>query len=575
MTSTVFSRDAARGVLMGLAGLMMGAVMTPGCDTEDATQPLAFEVSAITGTACGDPAAPSPGVNPFADINNVTVVVERRDPLTGVAETIAKESTSLRGAAALQLNAVPEGLGHEVTLFASGASGGWYARDLDVDVRRNTDNVVDLLLTRYGSLSCVTSPATAINTMFSSSVTLGDGRILVTGGFTALAGDGRSLIAPTDQAYLFNSATGEVRSMGSMGANQGRGGHSMVYLASSDQVLIVGGTTTLGVDDTTANGLEDTQVFPFSYDKTNGRTDYVLFDVASEQFLVGTEQMSVPRAFARAHALADGTAVITGGGPWPFDPADAGFLNVEVFDPEDNGGQGGFLDVGRGFRSFYSRAGHSLTFLRETEVGLTQLLVWGGTTPERSLNHPAEVFRQSGRQRDGVNGTFVEVVVDGAPSYTYFHEVTRLAGERFLATGGAAFADGAIQAPAANEAWLLTYVDDPVPTIFAQRVEGMGAGRVFHGATSPDLQHVTVTGGLSGVLALTTDKVMFFDVAAQGAAWRAAPLSETFAPRGAHQSALSPSGSVLVVGGEGDVRMVAPSNRLSLEMLTPSNLPTP
>ena len=28
------------------------------------------------------------------------------------------------------------------------------------------------------------------------------------------------------------------------------------------------------------------------------------------------------------------TALITGGGPWPLDSADAGYLGVEIFDPE-------------------------------------------------------------------------------------------------------------------------------------------------------------------------------------------------------------------------------------------------
>jgi len=411
------------------------------------------------------------------------------------------------------------------------------------------------------------------NTTFPAAVELGDGRIMVTGGFTAVVTDagGSRLTAPSNQAFIFDPRTGELTSLGSMGTDEGRAGHAMVYLPVSDQVLVVGGFDELRLDETRA--------FPFVFDasdKAKARNDYVLYDVTNNVFTPGTETMALKRGFPRAYALADGTAVITGGGPWPFDPNEAGYLEVEIFDPEKNDGAGGFLDV-RNFRSFYTRAGHSLTFLKDSAEGLSQLLVWGGTTPDRSFGHPAEVFRQSGRQREGVNGTFVEVTITNqAPAYTFFHETTRLTGNRFLVTGGAAWDTGAIQAPPSDEAWLLTYTEDPAPKINVQKVPGLGTGRVFHTAVSSDLVNVTVVGGFTGLEAITTDQVKYFDLGNPAAFWATDnAASGLFAARGGQAGIVATGGPIVLIGGEGSVRPQGAVQRASIEVFTPSNLPEP
>lgn len=535
--------------------------------------PLALNVRALTGTACGDPDAPTPAPNPFADITSLTIAVRGVDARTGIYDTLVRESTALKGATSLRLKNVPEGDGREVIVYGKGAAASWYAKDPDVSVRRASDNPVDLLFTRYGAFSCVPAPATLPNVVFPSSVELGDGRVLLSGGFTEVVTDagGSRLTAPSNLAFIFDPRTGALSSLGSMGPDEGRAGHTMVYLSTTDEVLIVGGFTELRLDET--------RDFPFVFDaedKPRARNDYVLFDVATGVFSPGAEVMSHRRGFARAHALADGTALITGGGPWPLDPTDAGYLEVEIYDPEKNDGAGGFLDV-LNFRSFYTRAGHSLTFLKESTEGLTQLLAWGGTTPDRSIGHPAEVFRQSGRQRDGINGTFAEVTIVGeAPTYTYFHETTRLTGQRFLVTGGVPYDNGAIRAARSDEAWLLTYVEDPSPILQVQKVPGLGAGRVFHTAVSSDLVNVTVLGGFIGLEAITLDTVRYFDLGNPAAYWTTdAAANAAFAPRGGHAGALLGSGAVVLVGGEASARPVGAAKRVAVEVFTPSNLPLP
>ncbi|PIE19443.1 MAG: hypothetical protein CSA66_02335 [Proteobacteria bacterium] len=563
-------QDPRRLALLG-AGLTL-ALGVAGCDEAPvADAPVAVEVTALAGTSCGDPNAPNVGVDPFADIGSLTIAVRGLDPDKGIVETLVRESASLRGATSLRVRNVPEGPDREVILFADGASQDWYANHPSVDIQRNTDNVVSLLLTRYGGLSCVPAPATIPNVVFPAAVDIGHGRVMVSGGFTEVvaAGGATKLASPSSAAFIFDSQTGALTPLGSMGDGQGRAAHAMVYLPSAQQVLIVGGLMEMRLDEARA--------FPYVFDpedKGHARTDYVIYDIAANTFRAGLDEMKLGRAFPRAHALSDGTAVITGGGPWPFDPDETDYVEVDIYDPEDNDLQGGLLDV-KHLESFYSRAGHSLTYLRSTEEGLSQLLVWGGTTPARSVGHPAEVFRQSGRQRDLVNGTFAEVVIVGEPpAYTYFHETTRLTGERFLVTGGAAFDDG-INAPRPDEAWLLTYVEEPVPTIQVQKVPGLGVGRVFHSALSHDLVNVSVIGGLMGLDAITSDKVMRFDLSEQLNPWQVESANEAFAPRGGQAGVMQLGGTILLVGGEGSMRPQETIQRASVEVFTPTSVTLP
>ncbi|MFO0747410.1 MAG: hypothetical protein U1F43_17345 [Myxococcota bacterium] len=443
------------------------------------SQPLALQVTPLTGTSCGDPDSPTPGPDPFSDAGKVTVAVRGIDADSGLFETLVKKTSSIRSGSALNIGRIPEGAEREVVVFAKGSAQSWFGRDTGLDVRRNADTAAAMVLTRYDGFSCAPTPEGVQNTVFPAAVTMGDGRILVAGGFTSIIDDGGTtkLAGATAAAFVFDPRTGTSTAIpNGMKPENRRGAATMVWLEGAKKVLVLGGASELTIDEAKA--------FPFALDVSKAFDDYLLFDPATNEFSEGTDRMSVKRAFARAAALSDGTVLVTGGGAWPFDADDA-HLACDVFDPQDNAKQGGFLDIPL-LRGFYPRAGHSLTFLKTTPEGLSQLLIWGGTTPERSLNHPAEIFKQSGRQQDRINGTFAEVLLVGDPNqppdFTYFHEVTRLSGQRFLATGGAPFRDGNIQAPADDESWLLTFSDADAPTLVVTRVPGLGIGRVFHTA---------------------------------------------------------------------------------------------
>lgn len=564
------SRTVRRGHPLVWAGALLA--LAAGCDHEAVTsEPIGLSVVPLSGSSCGDPDAPTSGGNPFASTASVKVSVRAFDEVLQEVTTLVSRSARVSEGEALRIPRVPEGTGREVILFAETSAGqGWYGRDTNITIVRNQDNAAGMVLTKLGGFSCAPVPAGVQSTVFPSAVAIGDGRVLVTGGFTQVAVDGsKRLSSASNQAFLFDPRTGAVEVLSTMGAGQGRAGHASVYLPSIDKVLVIGGMTELGIDEA--------RPFPYVFDPARGRDDYVLFDVKTKTFQEGTDRMVAARAFPRVLALGDGTVLITGGGAWPFDTAGTDQIEVDIFDPEDNDRQGGLLDIPP-MRSFFWRAGHSLTFLDFTAEGLTTALIWGGTTLDRSLGNPAEIFRQSGRQREGVNGTFSQVTLLSEtgenPPFLYFHETTRLSGNRFLVTGGARHASGVIQAPEADEAWLLTYADiGGAPTISVRRVRGLGAGRVFHSALSHDLTRVSVLGGLSPLEA-AVGPVMTFDLATL--TWKSedAAASQT-AGRGAHAALLTPAGSNLLIGGEASLRTGFGTPRMALEVYTPSTLPLP
>lgn len=598
----MWTRVAAAGLLL---------VTVPACDDGDgAPAPLQMRVNALSGGSCGNPDQSTAQIDPLADLSQITVRVREFDAARGSFKTLMQETKSVSDGS-FELKSVPEttGSGHELVMVGQGAQSRWYGADPNVTVRRNQDNPVDLLLTQYGGFSCVrldspvSNPQGAINfpnVMFPAAVELGDGRILITGGFTSTTSDGEStyLSNPSAAAFIFNPRNGEVRPAGggTMGQNLGRAAHAMEFLpaddptssdpaAAHDHVLIIGGAERVEV----VGG-----VFSYDYDRADGRRDYVLYDVQDDTFTAGTELMDVKRGFLRTHRMADGTVVITGGGEWPLETS-AEYLQVEVFDVNRDGGPG-FVDVTH-FASFFQRSGHSLTFIRNTEDGLTNLLVWGGTFKQVAGQKIAEVLKQSAQQREGVgiDGTFEEVqvkvnggtTIDDLP-FTYHHQMTPLGGQRFLLTGGARvdctgvpsdkLATCTMLAPRDGEAWVVTYDADPAggrPSVLVQKAStGFGAGRVFHTAHLSGSGGVTVVGGMAGTQAVQSDKILFFDIAQQQ--WRAAPEGgAAFAARGGHAGVTGVSRSILLVGGETNTSNLTGASRALVELYTPSNIEIP
>lgn len=579
--------------------LALVALGLPACDAAEPSspQPLALSVQGLSGGACGDAESPDAGVDPFADIEDLTVFIKgtsldgdavdlcERHPIAGSSITIAS---------------VPEGKGHDFEMFGTGGQLTWYAREPDLDVERNTQTPLDLLLVPWGGFACVPTQTTYNNVVFPASVELPDGRILITGGFSAVQTDGGKtfLTQPTNQAALFEPRTGQLEHLGPMGSGTdlARAGHAMAYVPSgagehSGKVLIVGGLTRLELD------LDEDFAFLADDNKTYVLNDYVLFDVASKTFSAGGTTMAQKRAFPRVHTMPDESVIITGGGSWPDEPSSS-YLDVELwlYDAEVNDGTGRFLPT-KSFTSFYPRNGHSLTFLEESD-GLARLLVWGGTSSEDEdpTNEDdgadlavAEIIKQSAQQTDPTSpsdGSFQRVAVRAASGSsiprTWFHEMTRLTtlqdGDQvkraFLLTGGAPAASERLGTPPDDAAWVIVYGDEDGPAATVTEIPGLGSGRVFHTASTSDLSRVTVLGGFLGGEAVTDGAIRFFDLFG-ASPWGGAPEAATgFAPRGGHAGVAMRTGSLLLLGGESDLDGFGQSpHRAFVEVYTPSNIP--
>ncbi|MDP6946677.1 MAG: hypothetical protein QF464_21185, partial [Myxococcota bacterium] len=364
-------------------------------------------------------------------------------------------------------------------------------------------------------------------------------------------GSNTYLGGPSDQAVIFDPATGELTGPFTMGPvdQQGnpqgepRGAHTMVYIppfegAGSGHVLVIGGMTKLRLDTKRA--------FPFvlGNDKSSVLNDVLLYDIDANTWddLPG-EIMNSKRAFAQAGLMSDGTVIITGGGGWPSESSDD-YRQVEVFDPLKEGGAG-FLPI-TSFEGEVARAGHSMTFLKKDENGQSHFLLWGGTM---DVANAAEVLRQSSQQREGVDGSFAAVAEGGneSPFSTFFHQLTPLGDNRFLLTGGVTERteseedDGDLGLARDDEAWVLTYSEEPTPALTILRAPGFGGGRVFHTAGSTDGRHVSVVGGFNttacgdgcfDLSTITDNSIRFYDDGASEEQWSDAADSDAFTVRG-------------------------------------------
>ena len=561
-----------------------------------------MSVHALTTEACT--AGSTEGVA-LSEINQVNIVVTGIDPVAAPdspPSVLVNDTRVLGGDSNITVQEVPEGNGHQLELVGLNAAGEriWYGMEPNLTVLRNEDNPVELLLTRYGGFNCAgVEEKSYTNVVFPALVTLGDGRIMATGGFTQIDGDHLVVGNASSLGIIFDPKTGEVTGPLDMQTENGRAGHAMAYIPdlegeSSGHVLIVGGMTRLRVDEKSA--------FPFrpSANKDYVRNDALLYDIDANTFTPISEPMYRKRAFPRASLMSDGTVIISGGGDWPSEE-DEEYTEVDVFDPLKQGGPG-FLTTAS-FRGEVARAGHAMAFLKNDENGQSHYLLWGGTS---SVSDVAEVLRQSSQQREGVDGTFAQVTERGEtglnPFSTFFSELTRLSDDsagrqRFLLTGGVRASQGALQKPTDDEAWILVYSEEGVRSnvdIFS--APGFGKGRVFHSASSLDGDHVSVVGGFginscgddcNAFEAIGDGSIRFWSLSGHNAGgdpsdasfvspWTNASDAERFAPRGGAAGQATAGGPVLLVGGEAtlsnfgvDTSTLGP---VVIEVYTPSNL---
>lgn len=402
-------------------------------------------VSAI-GESCSGQSWP----NPTTDMTSIEVIVTGPDRETGETVTLANPTVPVvDGMATVKIEGLPAGVGNTVTLLGysnDSAEPVWFGRKRDVSIVANRSRTESMVLNRFGSTSCVTPPDGWNERMFSSSVALGDGRILITGGFTGYDSGNSLLTTPSKVAVIYDPTTGKATRVGDM--NSARAAHAMAFvsLPEGDRVVVFGGATSARLSFAN-NGVP--------LDLVTGTLDsFEVFDVENGVFVPAVDEngaekkMALPRAFFSAVSLYDNSILLMGGGAWPFD-VDGSYQMPEIWLPtldavaedesataEETVSTGSVLGIGEGLIMNSQHNGAAVTKLEDTEQALSRYLIVGGAVDSAST---VEIFTQSSKQGEGAGGAFKQV--SSTLPRIYFPTLTALrnhpdGAKRFLLSGG-------------------------------------------------------------------------------------------------------------------------------------------
>ncbi len=558
-----------------------------GCEGESAapTPPPTTEEPAL-GVRIAPVLAACSGAAPGARDGQATVSVT---DATGEVIASASGAFSFDGAG-ISVPGIPEG--NQRTLTVTGAlSDGTsiYGRTRGITIEPQKSVNIDMMLVRNGDFGCLEVPSSFGGLLFPAVVALPDGRVLVFGGFTAVAprGAGFSLTSPSDKAFLFDSRTGVFRAVPEIMPSGGRGAAGATFLPVSRRVVVYGGATELRYDP--AGG-----VFPFSFVSTSALNTYEVLDLQNLEarladpaspdpiFLPGVanpdgspNRMRLGRVFPRGLLLeVDDAVLVTGGGLWPRD-SNASFGETEYYHPRALDGRGGFVDPKGSLVMNAVRSGHSFTSLGVTPEGFSRGLLWGGTEDNAQIG---ELFIQGSSSGALINGVFIPAVLSGdVPPPPYFHAAAPVSSSRVLVVGGAEPAGGGTLgiAPAARAYFLDVSTEGSLQRVNVTALGGMDAPRYFGAlAVSADAKVASVVGGWTTDSGTAATAVLTADLRAQPPVF--SPDTAVYAGRGAMGAAVLPLNDVLfLVGGAADPATFDPSAVGAAETFVPALLTAP
>ena len=544
--------------------LLIGWVVTLlACAPAGQDTTMAVNVSTLTG-GCGQT------LDPVSTVERLRVTVTGPDQDTGLTTTLLESDHKLStGSNELRVKGIPSGSGSTLTLqgFATGEiTPSWFGRHRNLSIVQDEVNKVEMVMTRLGQTACMTPPTSFTHRAFPAAVTLSDGRVLISGGFTRATTDTQNQVVlneASDVALLYDPTTG-ILSQTSGTMTRGRAGHTMVAvsLSAGEKVLVFGGTTEMVMKPN--NG------FPFGLDTAKSLDSFEVFDVATQTFTgqdaTGTpNQMFSKRAFPLTQRLFDNSILVAGGGTWAS--TDTTYTYADLWTPSANDGQGGMFafTTNRPFMNAVHNGG-VMVKLEDTSEGLTRILVIGGTTDQ---NNVVELFTQSSNQAGGASGAFKSFPFPGLPSL-FFPSVTPLQSRQLLVVGGVAYANTGFQAPT-QQAFLLKVEAGDGVTVEAIDTSDTGcSGRFFHGAVpSFDGSQAILTGGFSDFSGIASAEPCTFDLSATP---RFTKLS-AFQARAGHAVVRLLDDTLLLVGGMEDRTTLDGTSLGLIEVFTPSTIP--
>jgi hypothetical protein len=494
------------------------------------------------------------------------------------------------------LKRIPEGTDIEFTVLGLGpdpdAPPIYYGKASDIIINRDETTVINMLRGRYGDISCPSDkPSGAPNLMFSDALSLPDGRLFITGGFSKVVEEsGRfEITQASKRAFIFDPITGILRQAQNE-MNSGRGAHAAIYLPKSQLVLVVGGAERVYM-------AKDNTCFPFYYLKDKAGTvgfTYELFDVNSERFFVWDSEewpdeenellMKARRVFPQVSLNNDGTVLVTGGGQWPScqtqTETDDDYKVAELYRPKTDNYSGLFMESYGALAMKAMRTGHTAVQLEIKDKRAIHLY-WGGTED----GPHAELYTEASGQVDGTFGIFTPVEFIDSQSYKkrpYFHSITKLKDRQFLVIGGSIVTNGKLKVPSAGDAYLIDVKSNN--KVAVSSVNGLDIGRYFHTATTFDNDNVVVFGGFTGVVQgedtffsdMATDDVRFFSLSTKELSSPPEGVDNAPLPRAGHAATTLRNGCLFYLGGADQVytglEFAQDSIGLVAEVYCPSSL---
>jgi hypothetical protein len=535
---------------------------------ESAEGQLGVNLGALA--TCGGAAA-----DPLTQIKTLKLVVREAVGNTMVnKQSVPAVATFKPGQPSVSFTQIPAGSPREVSVIGFGADGKtpkWFGRRTGINIKKNDTTSLDMALMAVEAFTCVGAPSMP-NALFPAATLIDNGRVLITGGYTATSTDGTvvRLEAPTDAAYIFDGNTGSFTKVKAL-MNEARAGHSMIYLPKLNKVLIVGGAKKMQV---AASGLE-----PPKWSASDGCSlTYEIFDVGTQTFAAGADNgdNARKRVFANLIALTDDYVVSAGGAPWPLASSDD-YAKSDLF----NSATGKFVNVGNALQLNTVRGGAAVAYLGPTTSGTSRYLVWGGAMPGQTFGQgPAdqlqhgEVFVES--TEPGTAAIYGDYLFDdGAKTYDtatslFFPSLNLVSKTKdakgteaftFLLLGGVRYDPiaKAWKTPSADDAYLLT-VKEPNEAlktkriITPKRVTGLTKGVFLHQTNASGLSHLVISGGFSGFGTAAEAAIQAFHIPSGkllGAT--ETPASAQFVRRGGHAGLTLRNDCVLMFGGTGQL----------------------